>query len=448
MISEIIRTFERGFTIMRTNSKVFLVGILIFVFPLLFISLTQGFFTTAYNNIQTADSKRLGAIHKSVSLIVKSEFADPDEINSLLKELVEDNKQDFVALRIISDKDNAYTIINANDETVIGTEQVFNQHVLNSGFTEERNFNRFDFVINGHRVWQAYTELNLGDRKLYIFSEQDFSVIDGIMSARRNQAYFGLTAIFLFLIALAYWINKQTSWEKTSEYLSTELKERGIFSSMIAHEFRTPLTAIKGYAGFLSESTNLSSEEIRFTKNISNSAERLIFLVNDFLEVARLQSGKLTFEKTEFDLAKLIARVAEDLAPLTKECGVSLVLDNGPEKVLVYSDEKRLIQILTNIITNSLKFTKKGSVSVCQTSKRDRVVITIKDTGAGISSEDQKNLFKPFTRLGDADRANITGSGLGMWISSQLATLLGGKIEVESIKGVGTHTILTLYKNR
>jgi signal transduction histidine kinase len=212
---------------------------------------------------------------------------------------------------------------------------------------------------------------------------------------------------------------------------------------MIAHEFRTPLTAIKGYASFLEESNNLSDEEHRYIQNIRSSTERLVLLVNDFLEVARLQSGKIKLDIKSTDVSNVVERTINDLQPIAKEKNLKLVFDAPKNKINLDTDANRLVQVLTNIITNSLKYTEKGTVTVSVEEGYKTVSLIIKDTGTGISADDQKKLFAPFTRVGNVDKTNVTGTGLGMWITKQLVEFLGGTIGVESIRGVGTHIVIT-----
>jgi signal transduction histidine kinase len=276
-----------------------------------------------------------------------------------------------------------------------------------------------------------------------IFSEHSFELIDSIMLARQQLSYLGLSAIFLFLIGLAYWINKQVQWEKLHQKVAKQLEDRDLFSNMIAHEFRAPLTAIKGYASFLEESETLDTENKRFANTIRMSAERLVVLVNDFLEVARLQSGKLEFKKESVDVRDVLAKVTADLQITANKKNLQLTYEPSAEPIVMQTDETRLQQVITNIVSNSVKYTDSGEIELECQKKSTQLTIRIKDTGTGISAEDQKKLFAPFTRVGEVDESTVTGSGLGMWITKQFVSLLDGDIGVESIKGVGTHIVIT-----
>ncbi len=433
---------ERGAETMRSNSRLLLVAVLLFVFPLLFVWITQGFFITAYDNINTSEKHRVGIIHDSISTIIKTLPEYGPTLNVLINKYVSENP-DISKIRIVDKDENGFIIISATDDTLIGTYEKSDQAYRSLPLSASGEAFIVETVISEVRAWQVFSGVELADNQLYIFSEHKFDLIDSVMAARKQQSYLGLTAIFIFLIVLAYWLNRQVSWEKSSNQLAEQLKERDLFSNMIAHEFRSPLTAIKGYASFLQESENLSKEEFRFASNIRNSAERLVILVGDFLEVARLQAGKLKIDKADVDIRNVLISVSEDLKVMAEDKGLRLKYVPDKKPVIMNTDKARLMQVFTNIISNAIKYTDSGVVELeCIGTPRE-VTILVKDSGMGISADDQQKLFTPFSRVGDVDNTQITGTGLGMWITKQLVALLDGTIGVESIKGVGTHIVIT-----
>jgi len=354
---------------------------------------------------------------------------------------------DITKIRIVDEVSGSFKILVSADPAQVGSVEQSDELYRNLPMGSGDSF-IVESVLNGQRIWQSFREVTVGDEELFIFSEHSFAVIDSIMAQRKQQSYFGLSAIFVFLIALAYWLNRQVYWHKRSLWLETKLAERDMFSNMIAHEFRTPLTAIKGYSSFLEESKTIPAEERRFAANIHLSAERLVVLVNDFLEVARLQSGKLQVNIKSVNMNTLLGRVIDDLRAIAQEKNIGLEFVQPKDVVLLETDADRMIQILTNIITNSIKYTEAGKVIITCEESRGKVTLRVKDTGMGISAEDQRKLFTPFTRVGGVDQTTTTGSGLGMWITSQIVALLKGTIGVESIKGVGTHVVITFKKEQ
>jgi signal transduction histidine kinase len=165
--------------------------------------------------------------------------------------------------------------------------------------------------------------------------------------------------------------------------------------------------------------------------------------VSDLLDVARIQSGKLKIEQGTIHLSGTIRSVIESLHPTAKEKQITLVIDDVYGNLAIPGDEKRFYQALTNLVNNAIKYTKEGTITISLMKHADRIELRVKDTGMGISSENQKNLFAPFFRVEGQETSMITGTGLGMWITKQLIDLMGGSIGVESIKGVGTHVVVT-----
>jgi len=441
MISFILNALERGISVMRSNSQMFLIGVLVFVFPIIFVFVTQSFFSTAYDNINTNQSQRVGMLHTVFHTMLMQNFD-----SSVIQETITDIQQsniDVTKIRILVEDGSGLRIINDTEPALIGTYESSEVTFRRMGFSEVINFLRFEFIVDGKRTWQAIKRVPIDDTYYYIFSEHDFSLLDSVMSARRQQSYFGLTAIFLFLISLAYWIHKQVNWQHRYTIIKRQLRERDLFSNMIAHEFRSPLTAIKGYASFLQESKTISADEHRFVLIIKDASERLVLLVNDFLEVARLQSGKITITKESVDVRSILTAVTNDLLVVAAEKGLQLQYDQGTKSLIMETDPLRLTQVFTNVISNAIKYTDKGIIKIEASAIPGEITVYVKDNGMGISAEDQQKLFAPFTRVGGVDSGSESGTGLGMWITKQMVSLLGGTIGVESIKGVGTHIVIS-----
>ncbi len=148
----------------------------------------------------------------------------------------------------------------------------------------------------------------------------------------------------------------------------------------------------------------------------------------------------------DVDVARIVTAVKDELAISAQEKKITLNFEPPSTPTQARGDAKRLHQVLTNLVSNAIKYTPEGSITLSIESKTAYVEVRVQDTGMGISSEDQKKLFAPFFRVASTDVSKITGSGLGMWIAKELVELMGGKIGVESIKGVGTHIVLSVPK--
>jgi signal transduction histidine kinase len=439
MISKFLFTLESGWKQVRSNSKLVFIVVILFVFPLLIMLVMQQFNAVATANIQTAEFKRTDTLHSSVSAVLRA--SDMSTVNRLVQDLAADSA-DLTSLRVYVASDaNIVEIVASSDLTELNATSTLST-VLQLGKVEFDQTFTVPLTIATGRIEQAVRYVEIAEQSYYIFSEYSRVQTDIVLNQRTQDSYLLLTLIFSFLIGLAYWINRQSDWEKQHNKIKTTLEERDLFTSMIAHEFRTPLTAIKGYSSFLQESTTMLPEEIRFADTIRESAERLVLLVNDFLEIARIQSGKLTIETKPVDVRTHIQTVTTSLAEEAKTKGLQLIYTPNLQPQILVTDANRFVQILTNIVNNSIKYTDKGTVEISCELERSGLIIRIRDTGTGISAEDQKRLFTPFARVGGVDKTTTTGTGLGMWVTKQMIELLHGTIAVESIKDVGTHIVL------
>ncbi len=445
MISNILNSLTRGLLVMRSNSRLLFVGVLLFVFPLLFIYITQSFYETAYDNIQTAQKERVGMLHDSLSAFIKTSGVN-DGLKGLATQEAEQN-EDITEIRIVEKTLDGLRIEQSLDNKAIGTIEKNTELYDKAALASEKSSFIYEFTENGDRMWQVIRPIVTTDgHQYFLLTEHTLKKIDDTMASRRLTSYFGLGAIFLFLIALAYWFFRQIDWKKRHDVLQEQIHQRDLFANMITHEFRTPLTVINGFSSMLAESKRLSPTEFHYVDNIQVSAGRLLALVNDFLEVARIQSGKLSLELKNQDIQPTLSGVVETLQQAAIDKNLSLMFAPHAEPVLHTTDAKRLHQVIQNLVSNSIKYTEKGSVEIVCEQTALATIVRIKDTGMGISAEDQQKLFAPFSRVGGVEKTGITGTGLGMWITKQLVEALGGVITVESIKAVGTHVVVTFKR--
>ena len=444
-MSTLRKKIKAGLTIMRSNNRLLFVGVLLFVFPFLFVTIVQSFFTTAIANIETSERRQVGILHDALALLLEEYPLNDYQIANF----IENQKLQpggITEIRIVEKNSTGFLILESFSPEKVGS---YEQTVDAYNSIIPSNTSPFIFKIdNGsYRSWQALRGVTTADNKLYyIFTEHSFQKVDDVMAARIQQSYIGLTAIFVFLISLAYWFARQADWQRQYKILEENLKERDLFTNMIAHEFRTPLTAIRGYASFLEESKTLTEQEQKFVSTIQVSAKRMLALVNDFLEVARIQSGKMGIENNDTNIQPIILNVFEVLTPIAREKNLQLMYKPLAVPLVMKTDSKRLHQVLQNLVSNSIKYTNTGVVEISTETTPLYVIIRIKDTGMGISAEDQQKLFAPFARVGGVEKTATVGTGLGMWITKQYVELLRGTISVESIKNVGTHVVLTFKR--
>jgi signal transduction histidine kinase/DNA-binding response OmpR family regulator len=221
---------------------------------------------------------------------------------------------------------------------------------------------------------------------------------------------------------------------------ASELKSH--FLSNMSHEFRTPLNSISALSQILLDRLDgdLSPEQEKQVRFIRSSAQDLTDLVNDLLDLAKVEAGKVTIRPTQFDVGTLFSALRGMLRPLlAQNSSVKLVFDDPKENVQIYSDEAKVSQILRNFISNALKFTERGEVRVAVSRGADNTIsFSVSDTGIGIRPEDQERIFQEWTQVEGKLQKVAKGSGLGLPLSRKLAQLLGGNVHLTSEVGVGS----------
>ncbi len=220
----------------------------------------------------------------------------------------------------------------------------------------------------------------------------------------------------------------------------TANKAKSVFLANMSHELRTPLNAILGFSQMMQQDPHLNANQHETLDIINNSGEHLLKLINDVLEIAKIEAGKLQLDIATFDLQGLVREVSDMMRLRAEQKGLQLELDQSSEfPRYIKGDEARLRQILVNLVSNAVKFTDEGIVTIrlsIKNNARHHLVIEIKDTGPGISKEDQQRLFKPFVQLPEG-KTHI-GSGLGLSIVHQFVQLMKGTISVDSTPGKGS----------
>ena len=226
---------------------------------------------------------------------------------------------------------------------------------------------------------------------------------------------------------------------------ANELKSR--FLSYMSHEFRTPLTSMTSIAGILLSRLDgpLTPEQQKQVEFIRGSTRELTEMVNDLLDLAKVEAGRITISPEWFEMVDLFAALRGMFKPIVASSSVSLVFDEPEGEIKLYSDDKKVSQILRNFISNALKFTPEGEVRVsARMLDSDHIEFAVSDTGIGIAPEHIPNLFKDFVQLDVRLQKRLRGSGLGLSLARKFAEMLGGRVAVESHLGKGSRFSVVL----
>ncbi len=212
------------------------------------------------------------------------------------------------------------------------------------------------------------------------------------------------------------------------------------FISLVSHELRTPMTAIRGLTSMILKGDyGKFGEKLKDPlQDIAISTERLIHLINDLLDVSRMQAGRITFSPKDLLIGKIIDKVVTSLNAIAQQKGVKIQMEKTPE-ILVHADEDKTIEVLNNLIDNAIKFTDKGTVSITCEQKGQLLTVFIIDQGIGIAQQDKKRLFGKFEQINSQQEGRPAGTGLGLYISKSLAIKMGGDVWlIKSEKGKGS----------
>lgn len=266
-------------------------------------------------------------------------------------------------------------------------------------------------------------------------------------------AFFG---ILLLCVVIYFNIRHRTNLEKTVNERTSELekektkaqnatKTKSQFLANMSHEIRTPINGVIGMSYLLLQ-TKLTKKQRDYLEKIDTSAKSLLGIINDILDISKIEAGKLTIENIEFNLHESINRVVTPLEVVADEKNININIEYGDNVGEFFiGDALRISQILTNLLGNAIKFTNNGNIDVKVTkTDNSKLKFEVKDTGIGLSEEEQKKLFVSFSQADSSTTRKYGGTGLGLAISKQLVELMGGKIWVESKENEGSNFIFEL----
>ncbi|MAF76982.1 MAG: hypothetical protein CME60_02385 [Halobacteriovoraceae bacterium] len=404
---------------------------------------------------------------ENIQLIQENLFSQAfliDKISLLSKSVVFDNKKDAseemkILIEKIKEKKKKLKSLLTSDEyfEVEEIKEIINDEGL---FQRMDNYIQKMKVVTDQKVPQghglALINLSQGSldeiqsafkfigRKISVVQEESFSQVKKMGIIIITISFLQIILIWLLVFKPLYTTIFLQHEKINNALLETQRanRSRTEFLTNISHEIRTPMTAILGYAEVLKDS-QVSAEKLEDSVGIINkNAAHLLGLIDEILDISKIESGKFNFEKEEITLATILSEVYSLMNVKARGKGINLDFQNvGEIPKVIYSDKKRLKQILFNLIGNAIKFTEEGFVrlSISYNSELEQLSFKIKDTGCGIPKDKVKSLFRPFEQADTSASRKHQGSGLGLVLSKELAKAMGGDVYIQETKmGEGT----------
>jgi signal transduction histidine kinase len=259
------------------------------------------------------------------------------------------------------------------------------------------------------------------------------------------QSYIILAVIVLIIILL---LSNNT---KVFEYLSLYKKLREVdrmkdeFISIASHELRAPITGVKGYISMMKDGTfGELPEKLKEPINIvAGAAERLSTLVEDLLNVSRIEQGRLIIDLKPTNINPLVEEVIRELESNAKAKNLAIIFKT-PDSLLSEAniDPERFVQVMTNLVSNGIKYTEQGGIEIFTEMKGGKVVVKVKDSGIGMSAKERGLICNKFYRVQNNKTKGIVGTGLGLWFTKNIVEMMRGEITINSIEGFGTQVVI------
>lgn len=310
---------------------------------------------------------------------------------------------------------------------------------INSHFSLNREIHREEILFEGRR-WTAEFNISENSRMPYSYNSTLYFIL---LIVLMTVTWFIYNIIY-DKINLAVSINKATKELRlTNKQLKNATEAKTLFLANMSHEMRTPMNGVIGMINLLLN-TELTEEQQEYARTVKYSGESLLTLINDILDISKIEAGKMDLEHLDFNIHTLLENVTSDMAYRARDKNLELICfidENVPE--YLKGDPGRLKQILMNLTGNAVKFTNRGEIYIrCSLEPEEGSLLTlkftIKDTGIGISREKHASLFDNFTQADTSITRRFGGTGLGLSIARQLVSLLEGEIGFESREGVGS----------
>lgn len=433
---KVFDAIARGVEFVKNNPQVIYTIFLMVVIPLAFIASGQQFLQATTSARERLEKDRIGLMQDTFVEFAPRIWGDWDRMTSHFEHIVQTDPT-ISDLALVRPEGEQFVVVASVHKDTVGHPDTQNAGFYSFAAVDKEQ----SWIINASaadgRHWKAFRAVTDDQKNIigYLMTDVSMAQLDNLINTNIRNAYIFLAVIlvliFILLMRHARIIDYTVLYRRLKEV--DEMKDD--FVSIASHELRAPLTALKWQASELH--TDEKSMNI-----FQNSITQLEKLVEDMLDVSRIQQGRIKYDFRELDPSEIIDTAVTFFKPTAEEKGLKINYEKTPLP-LTSVDPERLRQVTVNLISNAIKYTREGEITITAGEDRNKVVIRIRDTGLGISAEDQTHLFQKFQRIKSEETSHISGTGLGLWITKQIVEAMHGTVAVESIKGVGSSFIVS-----
>lgn len=435
--------FREKLSVSRERLEYYYSLAILVLIPVLIVANTLILLVAVRNNFDTELRRKAALANSLIAEAIRPNLDDADSLQSQVQALASAN-QELSGISIVAPADGQkFSVLASSDSTLLGQTDSNLQYLAaaSNGAAVAQDLRQDD----GQRMWRVVSPMKTdGTVRALIVSDVSSKQSDVLIGNTLLQSL-GIVCVTVLLIVLLL-----LNHFKFVQYamLFRKLKEvdqlKNDFLSVATHELRAPMTVIKGNIENLVDGITGSVDERGKQSLMTMSAEtdRLNGLVTDLLNVSRLEQGRISYTFETVDARETIERLTGQFSAKAAEKGLSLHYDKPADPVYVNVDKGRLVEIMTNLIDNAIKYSKQGQVTVSHKDADGKVRISVRDTGLGIAAKDRERLFSRFYRVQTGQTAGIPGTGLGLWIIKQYIEAMHGTISVDSLENVGTEFVV------
>lgn len=386
----------------------------------------------AQSSLQLIKDREYDKLQKN---LVALESSQPTLMHSML--IVNKNDNFTIVARSQSAIDDSLDLVK---KTQVGAVVSNKQSITSLTDTYDRN-------SNPAQAWNVMSPV-LDDGKVIAVISANYLTVDAekAIDSAYQKSYIVLIISIALIFGLLFRHFRLVGYAQLLAKQKELNQAMSDFLSVATHELKSPTSIIKGYLsniidGDFGEIDPKIKEQIQVA---ITQTERLNSLVQDLLNVSRVEQGRVQYNITEVDTVKILNTVISNYRPIAEEKNIQIVYEPVESVPFIKADENRVQEIFINLIDNAIKYTAKGSVTVSHKVDKNNLITNVRDTGFGMSSSARQRLFQRFYRVKTDQTQNISGTGLGLWIIKQYIEAMGGNIEVESMEDVGSNFIVTL----